>query len=99
MVTKGAVELTSFLLVKNKTLDDFIAATQDIHVWLSKRAGFRNRNTFQDDSGRVYDLVFWDKESQCINSMHKLMEEFGDSPVHALINQRTVNWCVTQVFS
>ena len=95
----GAVELTSFHLVKNKTLDDFIAATRDIHVWLCKRPGFRARHLFQDDAGRIHDLVFWDKESQGVKTMQKLMEVFADSPVHLLINQRTVNWCVTPVYS
>ena len=99
MIADGAVELTTFMLVKNKTLDDFIAATQDIHVWLSKRTGFKKRHTFQDSSNRIYDLVFWENESQGIKSMEKLMDVFSESPVHALINQRTVNWCVTPVFS
>lgn len=99
MVANGAVELTSFLLVKNKTLDDFIVATRDIHVWLKNRPGFRSRHTFQDDSGRVHDLVFWDKELQGIKSMQKLMEVFADSPVHSLINQRTVKWYVKTTFS
>ena len=99
MVQSGAVELTIFLLVKNKTLDDFLETTQEIHIWLSKRTGFKERKVFQDDSGRVFDLVFWDKESQALNTMHKLMEKFADSDVHGLINQRTVNWCVTPVFS
>lgn len=98
MITDGAVELTSFMLVRNKTLVDFIAATKDIQVWLSKRAGFRRRHTFQDDSGRIYDLVFWDKEVQGVKAMEKLMTEFSDASVHAMINQRTVNWCVTPVF-
>lgn len=99
MIANGAVEFTSFFLIKNKTLDDFIAATKDIHVWLSKRAGFRARHTFQDDAGRIYDLVYWDKESQGVSTMQKLMQVFADSPVHSLINQRTVNWCVQPVFS
>jgi len=99
MIANGAVELTSFFLTKNKTIEDFIAATQDIHLWLSKRTGFRARQTFQDDSGRIYDLVFWDKESQGIKTMHKLMEVFAESPVHGLINQRTVNWSIQPVFS
>ena len=98
MTADGAVELTSFMLEKNKTLADFILATQDIHVWLSKRAGFRRRHTFQDDSGRIYDLVFWDKKVQGVKAMEKLMVVFPDASVHSMINQRTVNWCVTPVF-
>lgn len=99
MIADGAVELTSFLLTKNKTLNDFIETTQDIHVWLSKQTGFRRRHTFEDDSGRIYDLVFWTKESQGIKAMHDMLEIFAASPVHKMIDQRTVNWCVQPVFS
>lgn len=99
MQVNGAVELTSFFLVKNKTFDDFMEATQDIHVWLGKRKGFRGRHAFQDDAGRIYDMVFWDTKTQGVKTMEKLMQVFADSPVHRLINHRTVNWCVQPVYS
>jgi hypothetical protein len=99
MKQNGAVEVTTFHLVRHKTLNDFITENRDIDVWLRARSGFRSRHIFQDDSGRVHDLIFWDKETQGINSMKKLMEVFATSNVHALINQRTVNWFVQSVFS
>lgn len=98
MKQNGAVEVTTFHLVRNKTLSDFISENRDIDTWLEARPGFRSRHIFQDDAGRVHDLIFWDKEEQGINSMKKLMDVFADSNVHALINQRTVNWFVQPVF-
>ena len=98
MKQNGAVEVTTFLLARNKTLSDFIAENHDIDSWLRLRPGFRSRHIFQDDTGRVHDLIFWDKEIQGINSMKKLMEVFAASNVHGLINQRTVNWFVQPVF-
>ena len=98
MIQNGAVEVTTFHLARNKTLNDFIAENRDIDTWLRARPGFRSRHIFQDDSGRVHDVIFWDKEIHGTNSMKKLMEVFATSNVHALINQRTVNWFVQPVF-
>lgn len=95
----GAVELTTFHLVKSKTLDDFILENHDIDIWLRARPGFRSRHIFQDDSGLVHDLIFWDEEVQGIESMNKLMDVFADSNVHALINQESVNWFVKPAFA
>jgi len=91
-----AIEITTFKLIRKATLTDFIAANADVDAWLLRQPGFRSRRIAQRDNGVIVDLLFWDSPEQAEAAMHRLIDELSDSPVHALIDQRTVSWSVAR---
>jgi hypothetical protein len=92
-----AIEITTFKLVKGCSGDDFIAANDDIDEWLRRQPGFRSRRIVEKDDGTIVDLLLWNCAAEAEASMHRLMDELRDSPVHSMIDQRTVSWNVWSV--
>jgi hypothetical protein len=92
-----AIEITTFKLVKGYSGDDFIAANVDIDKWLERQPGFRSRRIVEKDDGTIVDLLLWNSAAEAEASMHRLMDELRDSPVHSMIDQRTVSWNVWPV--
>lgn len=85
-----AMELTTFKL--RGSLAEFVAANTDVDAWLSKQPGFRLRRITQDSDGTVLDMLLWDSAAHGQRAADRLLVELRDSPVHALIDQRTVTW-------
>lgn len=96
-VKNGAVEITILTLKKGYSIKDFIEVNKEIDPWLQKQKGFRSRTIFEQANGKIYDLLIWDKESDGEKSMRLLMKEFANSPIHEMIDQRTVNWFVSPI--
>lgn len=92
-----AIEITTFKLVKGHSSDDFIAANADIDVWLKRQPGFRSRRIAVQDDDTLVDMLVWDSVAEAEDSMHRLMDELRDSPVHGMIDQRSVYWNVSSV--
>ncbi len=95
--TRGAAELTILTLKKNFFLADFIKVNKEIDEWMLEQKGFRSRHMFQGPEDRIFDLLFWDTKAQGRKAMLKLMVIFETSPVHSMIDQRTVDWFVSPV--
>ena len=93
-----AIEITTFKLMRGHTCADFIEANADVDAWLRQQPGFKSRRIAQRSDGVVVDTLLWHSSTQAESAMHRLMDELRDSPVHALINQRTVDWTVADVF-
>jgi hypothetical protein len=49
------------------------------------------------DDGTIVDLLLWDSAAEAAASMHRLMDELRDSPVHSMIDQGTGSWNVSPV--
>jgi hypothetical protein len=92
-----AIKITTFKLAKGHSSDDFIAANADIDVWLKRQPGFRSRRIAVQDDGTLVDMLLWDCIAQAQDAMHRLMDELRDSPVHGMIDQRSVSWNVSSV--
>jgi len=92
-----AVEITTFKLVRGCSGDKFIAANAEIDAWLKRQSGFRSRRILERDDGTIVDMLLWDSAAESEASMHRLMDELRDSPVHKMIDQRTVSWSVLPV--
>ncbi|MGO4764183.1 hypothetical protein AB4120_16745 [Cupriavidus sp. 2KB_3] len=93
----AAIEITTFRLMKGHSIEEFIAANADIDIWLKRQPGFRLRRIAVQDDGTIVDSLLWDSTAQAEESMHRLMDEMRDSPVHGMIDQRTVSWGVSSV--
>jgi hypothetical protein len=93
-----AIEITTFKLVKGCTCDDFVGGNADVNRWLTKQTGFRSRRIAQREDGVIVDMLIWASVDEATSAMHRLMDELKDSPVHGLIDQRTVTWTVSAVF-
>lgn len=85
-----AMELTTFKL--RGSLAEFVAANADVDEWLAKQPGFRLRRIAQDSDGTVIDMLLWDSAAHGEHAADRLLVELRDSPVHAMIDQRTVTW-------
>jgi len=96
MKKSEAVEITAFKL-KGYTCDQFIAANQEIDVFLKRRTGFISRRIFQKTDRTIVDMLIWDTVKNGTESMHRLMDELSDSIVHDMIDQSTVEWNINQV--
>ena len=92
-----AIEITTFQLVRNKTLSDFIAVNADVDAWLLQQKGFKSRRIAQGSDGVVVDMLIWTTADAAQRAATKLMRELRNSPVHAVIDQSTVSWQVSTV--
>lgn len=92
-----ALEVTRFRLVRTATIADFVAANKDVDAWLQRQPGFKSRWIVKNDDQGVVDLLLWASAEAARDAMSRLMTELSDSPVHALIDQRTVSWTVSEV--
>ena len=92
-----AIEVTTFNLRRSLTIEDFLLANTDIDAWLLKQPGFVSRRIAQRDDGVVVDVLVWKSVADGEDGAARLMVELADSPVHAAIDQRTVDWTVSPV--
>lgn len=91
-----AIELTTFKL-RGFTTKQFIEANAAIDAFLKRQKGFRSRTIFELKKDVVYDMLVWESEEDGTSTMHKLMTELSDSPVHDMIDQSTVSWNIAPV--
>jgi hypothetical protein len=91
-----AIEITSFKL-RGCSAAHFIAANAELDLWLRRQPGFRSRTIAERADGAIWDVLVWDSVEQGEASAARLMDEQRDSPVHALIDMRTVSWTVSPV--
>jgi hypothetical protein len=91
-----AIEITTFRLA-GCTCRQFIAANADIDDWLKRQPGFRSRRIAEQDDATIVDMLVWASADRATASMHRLMHEMANSPVHTMIDQRTALWSVATV--
>ncbi|MFF3565324.1 hypothetical protein ACFYXS_35300 [Streptomyces sp. NPDC002574] len=91
------LEITTFAPAPGRTAADFVAAGQDVDAYLARQPGFRGRTVAVREDGTVVDIVAWDTAGQAMAAARGITTETGGSPVHATIDQRTVDWQVARV--
>lgn len=94
----AAIETTSFKLEKGYDMNDFIKVNENIDPWLKLQPGFRSRHMAETGGGKIVDMLIWDSSKQGTESMHRLLDEFADSPIHSMIDQSTVDWGILPVY-
>ncbi|MCE9576570.1 MAG: hypothetical protein K8W52_25705 [Deltaproteobacteria bacterium] len=92
-----ALEITTFKLLKGLTRADFIAANADIDDYLRRQPGFRWRRIAEDKDGTIIDIVAWASAADGRRSATGIMTEMAESPVHATIDQGTVEFRLVPV--
>ncbi|MFC3502114.1 antibiotic biosynthesis monooxygenase family protein [Micromonospora krabiensis] len=92
-----ALEVTTFRLVAGLTGADFVAANTDIDDYLRRQPGFRWRRIAQDDDGTIIDIVAWESAADGRRSASGIMTEMANSPVHATIDQGSVDFRIVPV--
>lgn len=89
-----AMEITTFQLAKGITIKDFIAANADVDEWLKKQPGFILRRICEGRDGWVIDMLLWKSAREGQRAASGIMSELCDSPVHAAIDQASVDWTI-----
>ncbi|MFZ6720588.1 hypothetical protein [Undibacterium sp. Ji49W] len=89
-----AMEITTFHLSASVTMKDFIAANIDVDAWLQRQPGFILRRICQSTDGLVTDMLLWKLARDGERAASGIVTELAHSPVHAAIDQATVNWSV-----
>jgi hypothetical protein len=92
-----AIEITTFKLAKGLTVEDFIVANADIDEWINCQPGFQSRRIAELDDGSIVDMLIWDSVANGTDAAERIMVEMGRSPVHAVIDQRSVVWRIAKV--
>ena len=92
-----ALEMTTFRLVSGLTGGEFVKANEDINDYLRRQPGFRWRRITEDDDGTITDIVAWDSAAAAQRSASGIMTEMAGSPVHATIDQATVDFRIVSV--
>lgn len=95
--TGEAIEIVTFRLMRGVSFADFVGANRDVDAWLLLQPGFVSRRIAEQPGACVVDVLLWQSEAAARSAMHKLMDELGDSPVHARIDQDTVTWTVAAI--
>ena len=91
------LEITTLRPAPGLTAADFVTANADIDAYLKRQPGFLWRRIVQRDDGQVVDIVAYDSRAHAQSGASGIMGEMGDSPVHATIDQSTVDWQLTTV--
>ncbi|MBA8881242.1 hypothetical protein [Phyllobacterium myrsinacearum] len=92
-----AIELTTFKLLDNHSAKDFVAANTSINEWLNRQPGFRSRRIAELADGAIFDMLIWDTAANGSDAAGRIISETRDSPVHAMIDLRTVVWQIAEV--
>jgi len=92
-----ALEVTVLRPARGLTADDFIAANADIDAYLKRQPGFLWRRITETGDGTVIDVVAYDSKEHALAGASGISGEMADSPVHATIDQSTVEWRVASV--
>lgn len=92
-----AVEITTFQLAHGLTTKDFIKANADINIWLKRQKGFVSRRICERDDGSILDMLVWKSAEDGRRAASGIVTEMAGSPVHATINQSTVDWTISSV--
>ncbi|MFI6266908.1 hypothetical protein [Micromonospora sp. NPDC051006] len=92
-----ALEVTTFRLVAGLTGADFVAANADINDYVRRQPGFRWRRIAQGDDGTIIDIVAWETAADGRRSASGVMTEMAASPVHATIDQGSVDFRIVPV--
>lgn len=95
---RDAIEVTTFRLNRGLEIADFIAANADVDAWLLRQPGFLSRRIAQGADGVVVDMLIWSSARAGEDAAARLLAELPTSPVHEVIDQRTVSWSVSPVF-
>jgi hypothetical protein len=89
-----AVETTTFRLACGVTMEQFIEANADVDAWLRRQPGFIWRRICRREDGRVVDVLLWASVHDGESAAAGVVTEMAASPVHAAIDQSTVDWSV-----
>jgi hypothetical protein len=92
-----AIEITTFRLNTGLTIADFIAANADIDPWLQSQPGFLSRHIAEREDGFVVDMLIWASAEAGHRAAAGVTTEMVGSPVHAAIDQATVDWTISIV--
>ncbi|MCC0807643.1 hypothetical protein FPV16_15625 [Methylobacterium sp. W2] len=92
-----AIEITTFRLASGLTINEFITANSDIDPWLRKQPGFVSRHICERDDGFVVDMLVWEAAEAGHRAANGVTTEMAASPVHASIDQSTVEWTIATV--
>lgn len=92
-----ALEVTAFNLGPGLTVEDFILANTDVDAWLLKQPGFVSRRIAERDDGAIIDMLVWASVEAGEDGAARLMVELASSPVHAAIDQSSVEWTVSPI--
>jgi hypothetical protein len=93
----GAIEITTFRLAAGMKMRGFIKANKDIDAWLLTQPGFVSRQICQRDDGNVIDVLVWKSAAAGRRAAAGVVTEMAQSPVHAAIDQSTVDWSLSPV--
>ena len=91
-----AIEVTTFRL-NGQSCQEFVAANAGIDAWLKRQPGFRSRRIAERNDGTIVDVLIWATEADGRKAASGIMTEMGHSPVHAMIDQRSVDWTVAPI--
>ena len=93
-----AIEITTFKLKSGFGIDDFVKANSDVDPWLRRQRGFVSRTMVERSDGTIVDMVIWESAAEAEDSAQRLMRELASSPVHSVIDERTVSWSIGRIF-
>jgi hypothetical protein len=93
-----AIEIASFKLKSSLGAEDFVKANADVEPWLRHQPGFVSRIMVEQSDGMIVDMVIWESAAEAEDSAQRLMKELAGSPVHDVIDQRTVSWSIGRIF-
>ena len=93
------IEVTTLRPAPGLTAADFVAATAAINDYLRHRPGFLWRRILGTADGRIIDVVAYDSAEHARSGAAGITGEMAGSPVHAAIDQASVDWQLTTVLA
>ncbi|HEX5336116.1 MAG TPA: hypothetical protein VFW55_09560 [Propionicimonas sp.] len=91
------LEVTMLRPAPGLTSADFVAANDDINLYLQRQPGFLWRRIVETGDGRIIDIVAYDNQDHARAGAAGITGEMASSPVHDAIDHGTVDWQLTTV--
>jgi hypothetical protein len=91
------LEVTTLRPAPGLSTADFVTANADIDEYLKRQPGFRWRRILETADGTIIDIVAYDSMAHARAGASGISGEMASSPVHATIDQSSVDWNLTSV--
>lgn len=90
MSTTTTIEMVTYRLKADKTMADLAATHEPVNAFLQTQPGFIYRSSSADDTGLVYDVVYWQTLSQAQTAGAAFMADSAGQSLVALTDESSI---------
>ncbi len=90
-MNNSVIELVTYKLKTDTTKEQLAATHSDVNAFLKKQPGFLYRSLSEDDSGLLYDIVYWQDMETAKNAGEAFMADKAGQALVALTDESSIS--------